>query len=75
MESTPERQPLQDITPASQVQKRALSTPADAIVQRLMARIRELEQRLFDPDGMLGEHLYSKKDTAVPNGLRSLVCL
>ncbi len=35
MESTPERQPLQDITPASQVQKRALSTPADAIVQRL----------------------------------------
>ncbi len=55
MDFTPERQPLQEITSGNEVQQGAPSTPADAIVQRLMARIRELEHRLFDPDGILGE--------------------
>ena len=68
MESTPDRQPLQEITPATHIQERAPSTPADAIVQRLMARIRELEHRLFDPDGILGQRLLSSKTLHISMG-------
>ena len=60
MERVVERQPLQEITTPVNQKPDAPRTPSDDIVQRLMSRIRELEHRLFDPEGawggMLGDY-------------------
>ena len=60
MERVVERQPLQEITTPVNQKPDTPRTPSDDIVQRLMSRIRELEHRLFDPEGawggMLGDY-------------------
>ena len=54
MERTVERQPLREITTPVNQKPDGPRTPSDDIVQRLMSRIRELEHRLFDPEGAWG---------------------
>ena len=54
MERVVERQPLREITTPVNQELNAQRTPSDDIVQRLMSRIRELEHRLFDPEGAWG---------------------
>ena len=57
MEPMLERQPLREIVKIVKQRPDAQRTPSDDIVQRLMSRIRELEHRLFDPEGAWGGRL------------------
>ncbi len=54
MERIIERQPFREITTPVNQKPDAQRTPSDDIVHRLMTRIRELEHRLFDPEGAWG---------------------
>ena len=65
MERTIERQPLREITTPVNQKPDAPRTPSDDIVQRLMSRIRELEHRLFDPEGAWGGMLGGNHVTQV----------